>query len=681
MNSIEHYNNFMNTFSADERQNILTNCNDLQKNALMALSFGLPLSDSYQEIITNIFSNLNILNRNSVNRDTFSERVINETSRRKRVFKSWTVSECLNFVISGLTQMGKTDSIFDCLLNFLKSGIFSIIVSDTSRAQLNQLEKRLKKRITKEEKNQDQNNQDERDKFSLTIINMDELTTKEFNRRVKDFISRKDHKFVILCINTQCTVVKLKNLFTELIEMETFKYFKQVVKFHDEGDTVVKNENFNVCDDSYTKSHNEWIKFTQLMSKYTILKNIYISATPDTILMKVDIKCEDMLFLEPTTDYVGYKKFNYTIISDTYTEEEKFEEMEIEINRGTAAKTKEVILDTFEHLTAKQEISVEKISNCIKNDKYIVHSYNSDRIVIKTNGMEICKNLYDIFYRDIPAELWDTHYSGYYDFLGYMERNGNKFVLPYECIINNVKQIVLLSDLYDMFQESGADCVVTVGHNMLKRGSSAVAGNRNITNPFTATVLFSKPNEQMYMVALIQAWGRLCGTARPELPRRVYTPQKPKDYFIKHNEKQESDIKDFKKLENNKTFTKDIVTDKIYPEGTSNNIERKNVKLPKINVIVNEEPVESDLLRILNDNRDIKGKIIRYLFDKDEITYEQLLVGIEYQNSGSRSDMEGLISNISNCRNYVTTRLNNDTYYIKLNEQTRTQMQNNPTNF
>lgn len=671
---INSFDNFTHIFNINERQQLFANASESEREALTLLpgsvTYGLELSELQQEVVTNFFRNLNITNRNQHNSMIFCENIINSQNKIKRCFSVWFESDALHFAIFGVPQLGKTEEIFNCILYALNKNVFSILTSDNSCIQLNQMNKRFIQRIEKE-KSLNENF------IAPTIINMNEMTTKEFKSKVTDFIKRGDSNFVLMGLSNSANISTLNILFTELVEMKEFKKFKQILKVHDEGDTIIKNEKFNECDDGYAKSHNEWIKFSKLLSKNTQLKNVYTTATPECIYDKVDIKCKDILFLEPKSNYTGYKKIEYIEIDEKINEDEMLGLMKTEVNRITNEKSCEIIIYGVEHATSKQEILVEKISNEMQNDKCIVHSYNSDKIVIKIDNEEIFKNFYEILFRDVPAELWNPDYSTnetkQENFKRYIEKNETRFTLPYK--------FTYLSELYDMFQESGAYCVVTVGKYMFGRGISVVGGNRNISNPFTASVLFSKPNDP-YMVYLLQFWGRLNGTVRPELKRKIYAPKKHIDYFIKHYDKQESDIKDFKKLENSEKLTRDIIANKVYKEGTSNNIEKKNVKLSKINIMEPEDRFNrSELSSILNDNRDIKGKIIRYLFDKNEITYEQLLVGIEYQNSGSRSDMEGLISNISNCRNYVTTRVNNDTHYIKLNEQTRTQMQNNPTNF
>lgn len=674
---MEHYNNFMNTFSVDERQQLFANSSDLEKAALRALSesasFGLQLSDSQQEIITNIFSNLNIAKRNQHYNITFSEDIINSRNERRIRFETWMESISLYYAIFGPPQLGKTEAIFDCIFTALNKNVCTILTSDNSRIQLSQMYKRLCERIEKEKEKDD-------NFVAPTIINMSELSMHEFNKQVKNLFERGDRRFVIMFLNNYSSISKLNALFTELCDMKEFKKYKQILKIHDEGDTTVKNDNVNECIEGNAKSHDEWIKISKLLSKHTNLKNVYVSATLDCIFRKYDIKCKDLRCLEANSNYVGYKTVDYKEISENSTEDELLDIVKTENDRVINAKSCEVIIYGVESTTIKQENVVEKISNVIGNDKTITHSYNSDKIIIKINNFEIFENFYNILFEGVPAELWDTEYSTVEtksgNFRRYRERNENRFTLPYE------SKYTLLRDLYDMFKKSGAYCVIAVGKLMFNRGVSVVGGDRSIRDPFTATTLITNPKDQMYMVAKAQFKGRVFGTARSELKRTIYATKKSKESFIKYNENQELDIISFKNPENSEKFIRDIIDQTVYQEGTSSNIERKKLNLPKLNIMEVEDRFNgSELSSILNDNRDIKGKIIRYLFDKNEITYEQLLVGIEYQNSGSRSDMEGLISNISNCRNYVTTRINNDTHYIKLNEQTRIQMQNTHTNF
>lgn len=614
---MEHYNNFMNTFSADERQQLFANSSELQKIALRALcdsaTFGLQLSDSQQEIITNIFRNLNIAKRNQHYNVTFSEDIVNSRNEQIIRFETWMESIALSYAIFGTPQLGKTEAIFDCIFTALDKNVCTILTSDNSRIQLSQMYKRLCERIEREK---------EKENFvAPKIINMSELSVNEFNKQVKNLFERGDRRFVLMCLNNYSNISKLNALFTELCQMKEFKKFKQILKIHDEGDTTVKNDNVNECVDGNAKSHDEWIKFSKLLSKHTNLKNVYVSATLDCIFRKYDIKCKDLRCLEANSNYIGYKNVNYKEISENSTEDELLDIVKTENDRVIDAKSCEVIIYGVESTTIKQENVVEKISNLIGNDKTIIHSYNSDKIIIKINNFEIFENFYNILFEGVPAELWDTEYSTVEtksgNFRRYRERNENRFTLPYE------SKYTLLRDLYDMFKKSGAYCVIAVGKLMFNRGVSVVGGDRSIRDPFTATTLITNPKDQMYMVSKAQFEGRVFGTARSELKRRIYSTKKSKESIIKYNENQELDIISFKNPENSEKFIRDVIDQTVYQEGTSNNIERKKLNLPKLNIMETDVEIDMDLDKMVrlvdkwrNENcQDGGAKVFRKLVD------------------------------------------------------------------
>jgi hypothetical protein len=60
--------------------------------------------------------------------------------------------------------------------------------------------------------------------------------------------------------------------------------------------------------------------------------------------------------------------------------------------------------------------------------------------------------------------------------------------------------------------------LVVVGYNIMNRGISFVSTGEN---PIAATVMFYTSSERSHIVGIAQRFGRICGTARSDLSRRV----------------------------------------------------------------------------------------------------------------------------------------------------------------
>jgi hypothetical protein len=91
-------------------------------------------------------------------------------------------------------------------------------------------------------------------------------------------------------------------------------------------------------------------------------------------------------------------------------------------------------------------------------------------------------------------------------------RNGVMYVLPE----------LPICDFYTLCKAIGERCVVTIGRDLIARGISYVG--RDSKQPLTATTMIYKPGTSMHAVGIVQAVGRITGTAMPCLKRRLYAP-------------------------------------------------------------------------------------------------------------------------------------------------------------
>jgi hypothetical protein len=640
-------------------KNMRQNATEVEKTALDAMVIDNS-TDSQNEIVTKMFINVNIFNRNHFNVNTFGNRIMNTENTKIRRYKSWIESTSLYFVITAFPQEGKSIAIFDLFLCGIEKSSFGILSTDRKCIQLAQIHYRFIDYINEKNKTIEENNKNalvQTPFIQIELLNMDLLSEKVFNKKVTDYIKRRDHKFIILCLDTGASITRLQKLFSETIDKQEFNIFKQILITHDEGDTVTKDENIIESIDGQSTSHNAWIDITKMLCTKVDLKRVFVTATPDSIFMKYPIKCKDVLRLETSKNYRGYKDIEYIDTPYTTTEDEYIELIKKEKTRIVNEQSLEIIIYANLCTIKEQENFTTILVNSIPMEKCIIHTFNCERYLVKIPDEEVFLNFYNEIYNFVPMENWDTNNDNYtYDPTGYQERNGNEFRIPYKMhlpfvfILNEQNPTKIkkfdcktlpLNLFYDMCKNAGAYNVISVGKDMFNRGISVVGKTRE--NPFTATILFGRPSKQMHQAGNDQFLNRIAGLARPELKRRMYVPKEISDHLIKYNDNQTLQLNNFRLPENSELLTKDIIDSIEFDFGTSNNIDRKKLKLQDLNI--KESEVENNqegfidgvdlnkLRKWLNDDS-LVGKMLRYLFDQEsEITDIEFKEGIEYKRT------------------------------------------------
>jgi hypothetical protein len=678
-------------------KNMRQNATEVEKTALDAMVIDNS-TDSQNEIVTKMFINVNIFNRNHFNVNTFGNRIMNTENTKIRRYKSWIESTSLYFVITAFPQEGKSIAIFDLFLCGIEKSSFGILSTDRKCIQLAQIYYRFIDYINEKNKTIEENNKNalvQTPFIQIELLNMDLLSEKEFNKKVTDYIKRRDHKFIILCLDTGASITRLQKLFSETIDKQEFNIFKQILIAHDEGDTVTKDENIIESIDGQSTSHNAWIDITKMLCTKVDLKRVFVTATPDSIFMKYPIKCKDVLRLETSKNYRGYKDIEYIDTPYTTTEDEYIELIKKEKTRIVNEQSLEIIIYANLCTIKEQENFTTILVNSIPMEKCIIHTFNCERYLVKIPDEEVFLNFYNEIYNFVPMENWDTNNHNYtYDPTGYQERNGNEFRIPYKMhlpfvfILNEQNPTKIkkfdcktlpLNLFYDMCKNAGAYNVISVGKDMFNRGISVVGKTRE--NPFTATILFGRPSKQMHQAGNDQFLNRIAGLARPELPRRMYVPKEISDHLIKYNDNQTLQLNNFRLPENSELLTKDIIDSIEFDFGTSNNIDRKKLKLQDLNI--KESEVENNQegfidgvglagLQAFLEGNTIPAKILRQLCIDDKLfTQEEMYECVEYTNTmeAFKSTLRNGNSIGSNHKKLWITIVENNHYTIKANSR------------
>lgn len=620
----ENYTELLNAATNEQKillKMMIDNASEIEKQAFMSMMIGV--SDNTQnEIVTKMFIETNIFNRNRTTITITANKLFDRDTNKQVYYKIFTESKSVNIVIYAPPQVGKTDAMIDIIFAAIDKGIPVLFTTDNKCNQMEQFDYRLRKRVQNEKKR-------------IDIINMNEMSYSKFEKKIENCFERRDTNFIVMCLDNAASVTKVARLLERLSNKQEFELIKQLCMIHDEADTVTKDEDVINSNMEQAVVHRAWIDMIKMLSKKIDVKRFHTSATPENILMKYDVLCKDVYSLEVSSNYKGWKDIEFVDTTD-FDLDDLLLKLNEEIIRVKIENSLEVLIWGIDRFNNDQDNMLEPIARMGS----ITHTYNHYGIKAMILDEIIFMEFYRLLWEKIPMEKWDPDTKDYKnDINDYVKRNGYIFTLHKD---------IPLREFYDLCKLAGESCVVTIGKGMIGRSTSLVGGMRD--KPFAASVLFANPSKESHQVSNCQFKSRICGTARPELKRRLYAPKQSTDYFVQFSKNQELRIVEFQKIENENELTKNIVNNMEFDSGTSNKIDRPVLKLQKLKI--KSEPEESidnvDLnrLRVLLNSDTLVGKMIRYLYDNDDyISHDELMNGVEY--NGSKSSF---INNIANGR-------------------------------
>ena len=271
---------------------------------------------------------------------------------------------------------------------------------------------------------------------------------------------------VIVMLNNCSQIKKMTSLINGIrINSEV----KRMIFFHDEGDTVNKTDNpFKISDKSVAKSHRMWdLLFENISSSMIPTTRFWISATPENCSSVSKITGGRIIVLPVPEDYRG--------VSDHRDWTSNGECIKYEVERIRELDNGEVILHCVDKKNVDQDGTARVLSrayNCVSV------SYNGKSAILYKVGRTVTNIIH-------PDDSIST-------------------------ILDKTRELC-----------SGFPLIV-VGYNLMSRGVSFVGSG---INPPTATVLFNQSGVGAHVVGLAQRYGRITGTSRPDLRRRiVYCP-------------------------------------------------------------------------------------------------------------------------------------------------------------
>lgn len=558
-------------------------------------------TDEQRQKIVEIFANMNVNNRNNDKTEKHAKKILKKKNEKRTSYVKFLESKSVNGLIWAPTQVGKSAATRVFIETCFEYNTPVIVSTDNKTDQQEQLYNRIEAELMGAE------------------VELLKVTDKTFEKDLRKCIEERKKRFVIFCLDNSSQIEKvIIQLTSNYVRYEQMADIKKIAIIHDEADTVAKDQDTENIKNGQAQSHKKWLELKNLINKRMgnlDLKRIFVTATPENVVLLYQVECPDVMRLEIPATYIGYDKIEHVKMEDDLKIRRH---LSTEVERIKDAGTYEAILYCIDRkIVDGHEVLLKNLSNQLN---CIVNTYNGDGIstYIKTNlrvKFEKKLNKHDIEFQKV----------GRY----YKMKN------------------MAIRKFYTIIKSIGENCIVTIGKDLICRGISYVG--ENVEDPITATTMFYKPGKTMNAVGICQTIGRITGCAMPSLKRKLYCPEDVYETYVTYNKNQEIFIKKIEQTEDQST--KVVVDSTIFEEYTRP-IDRPklNLKMKMEKKRVESEDEESnsedeeteidgvDLKKLRNwiDGETLVGKMINYLFEYGSMSSEELKEGVEYYESDDK---------------------------------------------
>lgn len=584
------------------------------------------------------FNNLNVNNQNILNIQAFAKKIINKEHTVKTFFKKIIEKNNVNALIHSPTQVGKTAAAKEFIEHCLNENVPVIVSCDNKSDQLNQFYSRISKDLNNE---------------NVTLVKMSDS---KYENIIEDCL-KNNKKIIMFCLDNASQIKKVRRAIMSGLGLRK-KKLEKIAIIHDEGDVITKDCDIENLNDDQSESHRDWLILTQYFSQQEIeLKRIFVTATPENVVYKY--KIEDVIRLRVSNNYIGYDKIQYVQLDDKIRIKKILIE---EQNRRILEKENGVVLYCVDRKIEDGQdetfVSVCSYLECV------VNTYNGNGITARVNN-----------------EKFEARLEKFVELNNKVKKN--KKIFYTDDSTNETKNVwnikgIAIKDFYQICKEVGSDIIVTIGMDLMARGISFVSSEKAI-DAIAATTMIYKPGTTMHAVGLCQTIGRITGTARPDLQRRLYASKNIIEDFIKYNKNQKQYLKEI--VKNDNIVSSEIMKTIELNKKLTRSIDRKKLGLKPMYKSESESESESEgeidgvnlkkLNKLLNDNL-LVGRMVRYLYDQEtSISLEEFKNGINYTGTDSQ-----FINNVDTGRGQkciygkLWIASNNNTK-IKLNEKIR----------
>ena len=573
-------------------------------------------TEEQRQKIVEMMSNNNVSNRNVDKTEKHAEKILKKKNEKRTNYVKFLESKSVNGLIWAPTQVGKSAATRVFIETCFRYNTPVIVSTDNKTDQQEQLYNRIEAELMG---------------ASVELL---KVTDKTFEKDLRKCIEDGNKRFVIFCLDNSSQIEKvIIQLTSNYVRYEQMADIKRIAIIHDEADTVAKDQDTENIKDGQAQSHKKWLELKNVINNRMgklDLKRIFVTATPENVVLLYQVECPDVMRLEIPATYSGYDKIEHIKMEDDLSIGKN---LLSEVQRVKEGVTNEAILYCIDRkIVDGHEVLLKNLSNQLD---CVVNTYNGDGICTY-----IKRNLRVKF-----------------------EKKLNKYDIEFQKVRRYYKmKNMAIRKFYTIIKSIGENCIVTIGKDLICRGISYVG--EDVEDPITATTMFYKPGKTMNIVGMCQTIGRITGCAMPSLNRRLYCPEDVYENYMKYNRDQETYVKNIEKSEG---LTTKVVVDSSEFEysrpidrprlNLNKQIEKIRSQLPKKkSVVIESEESDSEFdeeiiidgvnlkkLRIWIDGETLVGKMINYLYEYGSMSSEELKEGVKYEKSEQefRNNIDG----------------------------------------
>lgn len=564
-------------------------------------------TEEQRQKINEMFSNINVNNRNTDKTEKHAKKIIEKKNEKLTGYVKFLESKSVNGLIWSPTQVGKSAATRIFIETCFEYNTPVIVSTDNKTDQQEQLYNRIEAELMG---------------ASVKLL---KVTDKTFEKDLRKCIKEENNRFVIFCLDNCSQIEKvIIQLTSNYIRYEQMSRIKKIAIIHDEADTIAKDQDTDIIRYEQPQSHKKWLELKNIINKRMgniDLKRIFVTATPENVVLLYQVECPDVMRLEIPSTYTGYNKIEHVKMNDDLNIAAY---LSSEVDRIKEAGTHEAILYCIDRkIIDGHQVLLKNLSESLN---CVVNTYNGDGICTYIKKDSRVKFESELVKHNIAFQKVEKYYK---------------------------MKNMTIRKFYTIIKSIGENCIVTIGKDLISRGISYVG--ENVENPITATTMFYKPGKTMNAVGICQTIGRITGCAMPSLNRKVYCPEDVYKTYMTYNKNQEMFIQ---KIEQNEDLTTKVVVDSTIFEEYKRPIDR-----PKLNLKMQMEKkqVESDsdsesephenkidgvdLEKLQNwiNGDTLVGKMINYLYKYDSMSSEELKEKLKYKKSNEefRNNIDG----------------------------------------
>ena len=325
------------------------------------IEFFSTANATQREQLSEMMSNMNVKNRNSDKTANHAEKIIKTKNEKRTGYVKFLESKSVNGLILAPTQVGKSAATRVFIETCFRYNTPVIVSTDNKTDQQEQLFNRIEAELMG---------------ASVELL---KVTDKTFEKDLRTCIETGNKRFVIFCLDNasqiEKVIIQLTSNYTRYPQMSEIK---RIAIIHDEADTVAKDCDTENITNNQAVSHKKWLELKDVINKRMgnlDLKRIFVTATPENVILLYQVECPDVMRLEIPSTYTGYNKIKNIDMTEDLDINEQLQK---EVNRIKESETYEAILYCIDRKIVDGHDRVLK--SLATELKCIVNTYNGNGI-------------------------------------------------------------------------------------------------------------------------------------------------------------------------------------------------------------------------------------------------------------------------------------------------------------